>query len=50
MNGLFGPYGYLIPNKRTVIVWPGNSTVVKPVHRYQPENFAFIDAGLALLT
>ena len=49
MNGLFGQYVYIIPEKNAVIVRLGNSTVVKPVHHYQPENFAFIDAGLAVL-
>ena len=49
MNGLFGQYVYIIPEKNAVIVRLGNSPIERFVHHYQPENFYYIDAGLSVL-
>lgn len=49
MNGLFGQYVYAIKEKNVVIVRLGESKVTTPIHHYQPENFTYISAGLAVL-
>jgi len=49
MNGLFGQYVYILPEKDAVVVRLGESKWEKPVHHYQPENFVYLDAALALM-
>jgi CubicO group peptidase (beta-lactamase class C family) len=49
MNGLFGQYVFMIPEKDAVLVRLGESKVVKPIHHHQPEVYSYIDAALALM-
>ncbi len=49
MNGLFGQYVYIIPEKNAVVVRLGESKVTKPIHHHQPENFVYLDAAKELL-
>ena len=48
-NGLFGQYVYIIPEKNAVVVRLGESTVEKPIHHHQPENFIYLDAAREIL-
>lgn len=48
-NGLFGQYVYIIPEKNAVVVRLGESTVEKPIHHHQPENFVYLDAAKEIL-
>jgi CubicO group peptidase (beta-lactamase class C family) len=48
-NGLFGQYVYIIPEKNAVVVRLGESKVTKPIHHFQPENYTYVDAALAIL-
>lgn len=49
MNGLFGQYVFILPEKNAVLVRLGESKVVKPIHHHQPEIFTYLDAALALM-
>ena len=49
MNGLFGQYVYILPDLDAVVVRLGESKWEKPVHHYQPENFVYLNAALALM-
>lgn len=49
MNGLFGQYVFILPQQNVVIVRLGESKVTKPIHHFQPENFTYVDAALALI-
>jgi CubicO group peptidase (beta-lactamase class C family) len=49
MNGLFGQYVFAIREKNAIIVRLGETTVVKPTHHYQPENFTYINAAMSIL-
>lgn len=49
MNGLFGQYVYIIPEKNAVVVRLGESKVTKPIHHHQPENFLYLDAAKEIL-
>lgn len=49
MNGLFGQYVYIIPEKNAVVVRLGESKVTKPIHHHQPENFVYLDAAKEIL-
>lgn len=48
-NGLFGQYVYIIKEKDAVVVRLGESVPTKPIHHFQPENFAYVDAALSVL-
>lgn len=50
MNGLFGQYVYVIPDRDAVVVRLGESKVIKAKHHFQPENFTYIDAALSILS
>jgi CubicO group peptidase (beta-lactamase class C family) len=49
MNGLFGQYVFIIPEKNAVLVRLGESKVIKPIHHHQPEIFTYLDAALAIM-
>lgn len=49
MNGLFGQYVYIIPEKNAIAVRLGESKVTKPIHHHQPENFVYLDAVKEIL-
>lgn len=49
MNGLFGQYVFIIPERSAIVVRLGESKVIKPIHHHQPEIFTYLDAALALM-
>lgn len=49
MNGLFGQYVFMIPEKDAVLVRLGESKVIKPIHHHQPEVYTYLDAALSLM-
>lgn len=49
MNGLFGQYVYIIPEKNAVVVRLGETKVTKPIHHHQPENYVYLDAVKEIL-
>jgi hypothetical protein len=40
---------FILPEQNVVIVRLGESKVTKPIHHFQPENFTYVDAALALI-
>jgi CubicO group peptidase (beta-lactamase class C family) len=49
MNGLWGQYVYVIPEKRAIVVRLGNSPFAPHIHHFHPENNKYVSAGLEIL-